>query len=72
MAEPAFTTEQYNALNAAIAQGTLTVEYGDKKVTYRSLNEMLRIRAMMAKELGVSGKKNARKTGVFSKNWDCK
>lgn len=70
MAEPAFTQEQYDALNKAIAQGTLTVEYGDKKVTYRSLDEMIRIRRMIAGELGLLNTKCFRKTGVFSKSWN--
>jgi len=47
----AFTTEQYNALNDAIASGTLTVEYADKKVTYRSLSDMLKILGLMQTEL---------------------
>ena len=69
MANPAFTLEQYNALNNSIAQGTLTVEYGDKTVTYRSLDEMLRIRNIIATELGIFNKGNGRKVGVFSKSW---
>lgn len=48
----AFTPQQLAILDAAIAEGTLKVEYGDKKVEYRSLNEMLNIRALMAAELG--------------------
>lgn len=69
MADPGFTTEQYDALNKAIAQGTLTVEYGDKKVTYRSLSEMLRIRDLIGKELGLVDRNAGRKVAVFSKNW---
>lgn len=40
----AYTQTQLDALEAAIAEGALKVEYGDKKVEYRSLNEMIRIR----------------------------
>lgn len=43
----AFTQAQLDALEAAIAGGELTVEYQDKRVTYRSLREMLEIRNMM-------------------------
>jgi len=50
-----FTREQLGILEAAIAQGALDVNYGDKRVTYRSLNEMMRIRDLMKKELGLSG-----------------
>lgn len=67
----AFTIEQYETLNAAIAQGALTVEYGDKKVQYRSLDEMIRIRNIIAQELGLTSKTN-RKVAVFSKNWNKK
>jgi len=66
----AFTLDQYNILNAAIAQGALTVEYADKKVTYRSLDEMLEIRDLMANELGLNGtspKTKGRTYGTFSK-----
>lgn len=42
-----FTTEQYNALQAAYASGHTLVEYADKKVQYRSLEDMERILARM-------------------------
>jgi hypothetical protein len=49
----AFTQAQLDALDAAIAGGELTVKYQDKQVTYRSLDEMTRIRDMMRKDLGL-------------------
>lgn len=64
-----FTLQQYEALNAAIASGTTTVSYGDKTVTYRSTDEMLRIRNLMMAELGLAKGDNGRKLGVFSKSW---
>jgi len=69
MAKGTFTREQYESLNKSIAQGTLTVHYGDKTVTYRSLDEMLRIRGIMMHELGLVPKNTGRKLAVFSKNW---
>lgn len=42
-----YTQEQIDSLQSAIAQGVLTVEYGDKKVTYRSLDEMLQLLGIM-------------------------
>jgi len=51
----AWTLSQLTALETAIAGGTLTVRYADKQVTYRSLDEMLRLRDMMRKELGLVG-----------------
>ncbi len=60
----AFTQTQYDAITDAIAQGALTVKYADKEVTYRSLDSMIRIRTMMAAELGISsgGKSRAIRT----------
>lgn len=58
----AYTIEQLNALKQAIAEGVTAVWYGDKKVEYRSLDEMLRIKRLMENELqgnGNSGKKFA-------------
>lgn len=69
MAGTSFTQEQYDALNKAIVQGTLTVIYGDKTVTYRSLDEMLRIRNLVAADLGLMPKPNGRRPAEFSKNW---
>ena len=49
-----YTLQQYNTLTAAIAQGALKVKYADKEVDYRSLDEMLRIAAIMAADLGIT------------------
>jgi len=72
MPETTFTQEQFDALSKAIAQGTLVVEYGDKKVTYRSLTEMLRIRSLIAGELGLTSGRGGRKVATFSKDWGCR
>jgi hypothetical protein len=48
----AFTTEQLNALEAAIATGSKRVKYADKEVEYQSLDDMLRLRDLMQSELG--------------------
>ncbi|MGI9158137.1 MAG: phage head-tail joining protein [Saprospiraceae bacterium] len=54
-----FTLEQYTTLKAAIAQGSKIVQYADKRVEYRSLDEMLAILKMMEQELGIgSGSAN--------------
>lgn len=44
-----------DALNTAIATGTLSVRYSDRQVTYRSLSEMLTIRNLMMDELQLAG-----------------
>lgn len=46
-----FTVEQYNTLLAAYSLGALEVEYADKKVRYRSLEEMERILSSMLAQL---------------------
>lgn len=51
----AFTQSQLDAIENAISGGELTVEYQDKRVTYRSLKEMMQIRDMMRKDLDVNG-----------------
>lgn len=67
-----YTLEQITILETAIAQGALTVEYADKKVTYRSLDEMLRILSIMKGDIeGESGTSGAGQSkrfyGQFSK-----
>lgn len=44
-----FTQAQIEALEKAIAEGTLRVKYQDREVTYRSLEEMLQILNIMKK-----------------------
>lgn len=50
----AFTQQNLDNLERSIAEGTLEVDYGDKRVKYRSLIEMLRIRDLMRNELGIT------------------
>ncbi|MCA1419482.1 hypothetical protein [Bradyrhizobium sp. BRP23] len=45
------TQAQIDALRYAIAQGVQTVSYGDKRVEYRSLAEMLQILNDMENEV---------------------
>lgn len=63
----AWTTEQLDALEAAIATGTKSVMYGTKMVTYNSLDEMLRLRDLMRRELGLVKPNAGRKFGEFNK-----
>lgn len=49
-----FTTEQLETLNAAIAKGVKKVKYADREVEYGSIDEMLRVRDLMRKELGLA------------------
>lgn len=50
----AWTQQQLDRLEAAIAEGALVVKYQDKQVTYRSLAEMQQTRTMMRDALGLN------------------
>lgn len=63
----AFTLQQLQALDDAIAQGVMQVTYGNKIVMYKSLDEMLRVRNLMARELGLTNEKGERKFAEFNK-----
>lgn len=51
----AWTQTQIDALRAAIASGKRTVTYGDKSVTYQSLEEMIALLRLMESEVAASG-----------------
>lgn len=50
-----FTQTQIDALTSAISQGALTIEYNGRRVTYASLNEMIRLRDRMMREVNAQG-----------------
>jgi hypothetical protein len=52
----AFTLAMLDTIETAIASGTLSCSYEGKSVTYRSLDEMLRVRSIMRTSLGLSKK----------------
>lgn len=67
----AYTSQQLEALESAIAQGVTKVKYADKEVEYRSLDDMIRLRNIMRQELGMSGGIASRRTlAEFSKGLD--
>lgn len=47
----AYTQQQIDDLRAAIASGALSVGHGDKRIQYRSLEEMERALAKMEREV---------------------
>jgi len=63
----AYTIDQLNTLQAAIASGANTVKYGDKTVIYNSLTEMLRAESIMKAELFPSQAPSRRKFAEFTK-----
>jgi hypothetical protein len=64
----AITQAQIDTLEAAIAEGALIVQYQDKKVEYRSLDDMLRTLDWMKKQAGIVGAGDGRRRyASFSK-----
>lgn len=63
----AFTTAQLEALDEAIAMGATEVQYKDKKVTYRTLAQMMQLRDYMARTLGLKTSSAARIYPTLSK-----
>lgn len=66
----AFSQADLDNLEAAIISGVLEVQYADKKVTYRSMNEMLRARDLLLRKLGKSNASAARVYPSVSKGLD--
>ena len=66
----AFTTPDLAELEKAIKTGTLRVKYADREVEYRSLDEMLRLRDLMRKELGLAPTGPLRWFAAHSKGLD--
>jgi len=66
----AFSQTQLDSLDQAIADGALEVKYRDRTVIYRSLKEMLQIRDLMRKDLGIIQKGATRVKASFSKGLD--
>lgn len=50
----AYTAQDLEIIQAAIKEGALKVKYADKEVTYRSLEEMLKIRDLIRNDLGIT------------------
>lgn len=43
----AWTQAQLDAIEAAIASGELSVQFGDRTITYRSMEDLLKARAVI-------------------------
>ena len=48
-----WTNEDLKRIEDAIAQGVLRVEYNDRTVVYRSLNELKQARTLIRRSLGL-------------------
>ncbi|MFM0192412.1 hypothetical protein PQQ65_04920 [Paraburkholderia strydomiana] len=59
----AFTQQSLDAIESAIASGTLTVEYNGKRITYQSTADLIRVRNMIKADLenrsGVGGSRSS-------------
>lgn len=54
-----WTAEDLVAIETAIAQGVREVEYNDRKVKYSSIDDMLKVRTLIRRSLGLE-KRGAR------------
>jgi len=52
MATTEWTADDLARINKAIASGALRVEYNDRTVVYRSMNELLKAREVIKRNLG--------------------
>ena len=48
-----FTLQDLTSIEAAIATGALRVEYNDRTVVYRSMNDLLKAREVIRRALGL-------------------
>lgn len=55
-----YTTEQYQQLCAMLAKGVTSLEVAGEKIQFRSLDEMMRIKNMMERNLGLAATPGAR------------
>ena len=60
----AYTQQQVDDLEKAIAQGALRVRYNDKEIIYRSLEEMRAILNEMKNALGINKKGKSSILGI--------
>ena len=64
----AFTQQQYNDLVAAIAEGVTTVMSNGRRLEYRSLAEMMKLKSVMEEELGAAGAGRRRHYASFRRD----
>jgi hypothetical protein len=62
-----YTMAQYERLCAAIAEGALIVKHDNKTVEYRSLDDMMRIKNVMERDLGLVQANGGRRVAEFCK-----
>ncbi|ALP62815.1 phage head-tail joining protein [Paraburkholderia caribensis] len=60
----AFTQQNLDAIEKAIATGTLSVEFNGKRVTYRSMSDLLKARDVIKSELASQSATRAPRSSV--------
>lgn len=63
----AWTQNDLDNLKKAIATGAREVWYGDKRVAYNSLDDMLRAKDLIENELGIKSKRPRAYHPIFQK-----
>ena len=63
----AWSSDDLEKIEAAIAEGALRVKYKDKEVEYRSLREMLQVRDLIKASIGGKKTRGTRLKAEFDK-----
>jgi hypothetical protein len=63
-----FTLAQYQELVSAIGEGVSSVSSNGRQVAYRNLTDMLKLKAQMEQELGLSSGGRTRKYLTFGRD----
>lgn len=63
----AWTLEQLQAIEEAIASGATRVKYVDREVQYASMSDLLRLRDRIRVELGLADPRRNRRYAITSK-----
>jgi hypothetical protein len=61
----AFTEQQLQDLESAIAAGTTQISANGRMQTFRSLEDMMKLRDLMAQQLGATDSATARRRKYF-------
>jgi|CXWL01.1.fsa_nt_gi hypothetical protein len=64
----AFSQTQLDALEAAIATGTLEVSVGDKKVRYQTTSDLIKARDLLRDQLNASKPLSRTSTSSYSRD----
>lgn len=61
-----FTSADLAAIDAAIASGELTVQQGDRQVTYRSISDLERARRIVKADVDAQANTAATRRGAYT------